>query len=103
MTDAVNVAVYATDSQRDAAIWHIFPYDCNDRIRQYLRARDPRFERDNLDPILSQSVYISPSMLEELASQYNVRPWVIKQHANQMVLIPAGCAHQVLVMKALVF
>ena len=103
VTDAVNLSVHTINRADVAAIWHIFPYECNDRIRRYLRAKDPRFEREQLAPILSQSVYLSPSMLVELECEYDVHPWVIHQKVGHMVLIPAGCAHQVLAVSLSMF
>src|SRR5215471_15649293 len=47
------------------------------------------------DPIHSQSIYLTPRMLDTLATKYAIHPFTILQHPGEAVFIPAGCAHQV--------
>ena len=46
-------------------------------------------------PIHSQSVYLKASMLEVLRESYGITPWIIEQCVGDLVVIPAGAAHQV--------
>lgn len=47
-----------------------------------------------VDPIHAQEIYLKSEHLEELRKR-GVVPFSFVQHAGEMVLIPAGCAHQV--------
>jgi hypothetical protein len=95
VTDAVNIMVWAascSDGSAGYALWHIFPAAASDILRQFLREQG--FIGAG-DPIHSQSIYITPAMLQLLFEKYGIRPHVIHQHAGEAVFIPDGCAHQV--------
>ena len=93
VTDAANIMTWTADPAQTGAIWHIFDRDHTSRIREAVRSLGlcPR----DVDPIHSQSVYLGPDALFELARQFNVRPWVISQRVGDIVIVPAGCLHQV--------
>ena len=96
MSDAVNLLVHATnasDGSAGYALWHIFAPEDTCHIRSYLdQKRSPKCRGD---PIHNQEWFLTPSMLNQLSVQYDVRPYVIRQYLGQAVFIPAGCAHQV--------
>jgi hypothetical protein len=94
LTDAVNVMVWAAqkDGSPGYAVWHIFTSAVSDTLRKFLREEGSTGPGD---PIHSQTVYLTPTMLQSLATNYQVRPYTIYQHPGEAVYIPAGCAHQV--------
>jgi hypothetical protein len=94
LTDAVNVMVWAAEKSGKPgyAVWHIFTSDVSDMLRKFLREEGCT---GSGDPIHSQTVYLTPIMLQRLATKYCVRPYTIHQHPGEAVYIPAGCAHQV--------
>ncbi|KAF7983371.1 hypothetical protein HWV62_22363 [Athelia sp. TMB] len=96
LTSAINVmtwgATHAT-GVRGFAIWHIFPSDSVHTLRQFLV--DATAYDGIGDIIHSQTVCVTPAMLDILASVHNIRPYVIKQSPGEAVFIPAGCPHQV--------
>ena len=97
LTNALNVMLWAAsqpDGTPGAAIWHIFHASDSSILRKFLRENGYHTGAD--DPIHSQSIYLTPSMLDALYTKYNVRPYTIIQHPGDAVFIPAGCAHQVL-------
>ena len=47
------------------------------------------------DPVLSQNIYLCPSMLHELALQHDIKASTFIQKQGDAVFIPVGCAHQV--------
>ncbi|GBE89655.1 hypothetical protein SCP_1603190 [Sparassis crispa] len=94
VTDAVNIMLWAAsnhDGKAGSALWHIFPASSVAVLRNFLREHG--FTALG-DPIHSQSMYLTPGLLDLLAT-YGVRPYVIHQHPGQAVFIPAGCPHQV--------
>lgn len=96
LTSAVNVMLWARDEPCGAkgyAVWHIFPANASEMLRKFLR-EEGKFEGPG-DPIHSQTMCMTPSLLRLLETKYSVRPYVIHQFANEAVFIPAGCAHQV--------
>ncbi|KAH7917085.1 hypothetical protein BV22DRAFT_988083, partial [Leucogyrophana mollusca] len=96
ITDAVNLLVFAanfTDGRPGYALWHIFPRQATAALCKFL-INEGHF-RDTGDPIHSQSVYLTPSMLSDLAAKYGVQPYTIVQRVGDAVFIPAGCPHQV--------
>ncbi|KAI0699909.1 hypothetical protein C8T65DRAFT_522992, partial [Cerioporus squamosus] len=99
LSDAVNVLLWASDSpdgQRGYALWHIFAVEDRPQIRKYLRAAQiAKGITVDGDPIHNQETYLTPTMLQELRTQYGVRPYTIRQSVGEAVFIPAGCAHQV--------
>jgi hypothetical protein len=96
LTDAVNIMLWAApcpDGSPGCALWHIFPADASSSIRVFMKD-DNAFSKSG-DPIHSQTVYLTPNMLNTLADKYSVRPYTIVQHPGDAIFIPAGCAHQV--------
>ena len=99
-TGAINILVYSTTQDREdvGAMWHIFAPEDSDKIRAYLRQRGT-FSEDE-DPIHARNTYLDVSMRAELQA-FGVIPYEIRQRLGDVVLIPAGCAHQVRVLSAL--
>ncbi|KAI0706372.1 hypothetical protein C8Q76DRAFT_567593, partial [Earliella scabrosa] len=93
VTDAANLMVWAADGSRAAARWHIFRRGDAEQLKRAIRRA--RWCTPNEDPIHSQSVYLKQAMLEALRERSGVRPWVIEQRVGDLVIIPAGCPHQV--------
>lgn len=96
LTDAVNImmwSAYDDTGSPGPAIWHIFPAEVSNKIRDFLRA-EGGFSGSG-DPIHSQSVCLIPRWLARLETEYEVRPYTIHQKPGEAVFIPAGCAHQV--------
>ena len=93
VTDAANLMVWAADPSRPAARWHIFRQGDADALREAIWASKWCAEADH--PIHSQTVYLKAEMLQHLADKYNIRPWIIEQSVGDLVVIPAGAAHQV--------
>ena len=93
LTDAVNVCVFAarqSDGSLGGARWDIFSPSDTTRLRKVLRVHE-----NPEDPVLSQNIYLSPSMLRELALQHDIKASTFIQKQGDAVFIPAGCAHQV--------
>ena len=99
LSAAVNILMWAStpeDGRRGYALWQIFAVEDTPLIKEYLRARQHVIGIDTQgDPIHNQQTYITPTMLEELRTVHNVRPYVIRQFVGDAVFIPAGCPHQV--------
>lgn len=95
LTSAVNIMVWSADIAPGTpgyVLWHIFPANASDTLREFLRS-----ETDNVfvgDPIHSQTICMTPSLLQQLEESRGVRPYTIKQYTGDAVFIPAGCAHQ---------
>jgi lysine-specific demethylase 3 len=96
ITDATNIMLYAAncrDGRPGYAVWHIFraidAFLLRKFIREYCGFIGPG------DPIHSQTVYLTPDLLELLFRIYGIRPYTIYHYPNQVVYIPAYCAHQV--------
>ena len=98
VADAVNVMVYAGKHISGAAgyaEWQIFSPNDTNTIRRYLRERCPHLNGVAGDPIHNQAIYLTPDMLNELAAEHYVLPYVVHQRVGEAVFIPAGSAHQV--------
>lgn len=80
-------------SEPGYAIWQIFPASASQILREFLVA-EAGYQGEG-DPIHSQSICMTPSLLERLYASRKVRPFTIKQYCGDAVYIPAGCAHQV--------
>lgn len=95
VTCAINMMMWSEDmtSNRPSAEWHIFPADSVDILRTFLR-EEFSLSTDK-DPIHQQRYYISHAMLTRLREKHKVSPWMIYQYYGDVVLIPAGCPHQV--------
>lgn len=95
VTDAVNLLVYSSAKDKEAvcAIWHLFPPNCIPGLRAFLRANCN--SEDDEDPIHSQSIYLTPALLDLLYKTQQIRPIVIEQRVGQTVWIPSQWPHQV--------
>ncbi|KAJ8692136.1 hypothetical protein PTI98_009474 [Pleurotus ostreatus] len=91
LCDAINIMLpLRADS---AAVWHIFAASDADKLRKFLAKKYPD---EQINHIHAQHTYLAPDDLKDLAQKYDVHPYVFTQRGNQAVLIPTGCAHQVL-------
>ena len=96
LTDAVNIMIWAAnlpDGKPGYPIWHIFaaadlPLLCLFFIEEGVFMRMG-------NSVYSQTICITPALLQRLSDKYGIRPYVINQYVGQAVYIPAGCAHQV--------
>ena len=93
VADAVNLATWTIDASRPSAVWHIFPRGSVTELRKFLKEIFPDHGDD--DPIHSQSFYLTDAQLERLAEDHDVVPWTIEQRLGDLIVIPAGCPHQV--------
>ncbi|KAI0063956.1 hypothetical protein BV25DRAFT_1800975, partial [Artomyces pyxidatus] len=96
ITDAVNIMAYAEpfpDGRPGSARWDIFPQASVGKLREFLRVHGG-FKGVG-DPIHSQTIYLTPTLLKTLEEQHGIRPYTIYQIPGQAVYIPAGCPHQV--------
>ena len=93
VTDAVNVMTWTTRPEDPGAIWHIFSAADSEAVRNFIQTKHLRFQ--NLDPIQSHAVYLSPQLLGELKRERGIVPKVIEQRVGDAVCIPAKCLHQV--------
>lgn len=96
LTDAINIMTWSANDDTGfpgPVIWHIFPVEVSDKIREFLRA-EGGFSGPG-DPIHSQSVCLIPRWLARLEAKHRVRPYTIYQKPGDVVFIPAGCVHQV--------
>jgi JmjC domain, hydroxylase len=95
MTDAVNIMVWSSgrhEPRHSYALWRIFPQAASSVISDFLR--DTGFSGSG-QPIHSQTVYFTETMLKELEARHGIRPFTIRQFTGEAIFIPAGCAHQV--------
>ncbi|KAI0650954.1 hypothetical protein C8Q79DRAFT_998671 [Trametes meyenii] len=92
VTSAVNILVYASDGKPSGALWHIFLPEDLDALREYLRSLSQ--DTPHMDLIQARTVYLTPSMLDDLALR-GIRPFRVQQQCGEAIFIPAGCAHQV--------
>jgi JmjC domain, hydroxylase len=103
LTDAVNVMLWASELAKDVpgcALWHIFPAVTSRIINEFLRRQG---FKGLGDLIHLQQVYLTPALLDLLFKETGVRPWAILQQPGDAVYIPAGCAHQVRPLCALLY
>src|SRR5882762_1366788 len=96
LTDAVNILIWAAnlvDGNPGYAIWHIFAAADLPSLRLFL-IKEGVFKGRG-DPVHSQTICMTPALLQRLSDKYGIRPYIIHQYVGQAVYIPAGCAHQV--------
>jgi hypothetical protein len=96
ITDAYNLLLFAAkcpDGTPGYAVWYLFRTEDACLLRKFI------VEECGLqgaeDSVHSQSVNMTPDLLEHLYKKYGVRPVTIHQYPGDIVLIPAYCAHQV--------
>lgn len=102
VTSAVNLLIWASkidDGSDGYAIWHIFTADDTLILRQFLL--DEGICHQTGDPIHSQSIFLTQTLLERLNRRHGIQPYTIKQYMGDAVFIPAGCAHQVTYLRQL--
>ena len=93
VADAVNLTTWTIDASRPSALWHIFPRESVRGLRDFLMESNP--DHADEDPIQCQSFYITDAQLERLAEAHGIVPWTIEQRLGDLIVIPAGCPHQV--------
>lgn len=95
LTDALNLMVWTAGTI--GAVWHIFLPEDTAKVTQFIEDNTSLcgYDPTNGHPIHSQQVYLTPFLLNLLFVNCNVRPFVIFQLAGHIVVIPAGCLHQV--------
>lgn len=96
LTSAVNIMLWAEncpDGMPGYAIWHIFPSHVSGLLCKFL-VRHAGFQGIG-DPIHSQTMCLTPVLLDLLHAKYGIKPYTIHQFPKEAVYIPAGCAHQV--------
>ncbi|KAJ9059503.1 hypothetical protein DSO57_1001575 [Entomophthora muscae] len=92
--DAINILKYHSGPAGAAgAIWHLFRQEDANTIREFIRFKFP--DTTIYDPIHDQSFYLTDALLEELFTSRGVKPFIMEQQVGEVVLIPAGCPHQV--------
>ena len=97
MADAVNIMLYASRKKNDKegfAVWNIFHADDANKIREFLREKNPGLP-PTFDPIHSQHYYLDSQLRKELYETKGVISWRAEQRPGEAIFIPAGCAHQV--------
>ena len=93
VTDAANILVWAPNADETAAIWHIFRREDIKRLREAIW--DLGLCPTEVDPIHLQSLYLLEGTVSILARYYRVRARIVRQRVGDLIVIPAGCAHQV--------
>lgn len=103
MADAVNIMVYAepcVDGSPGGARWDLFRAEDAPLIRKFLC---DRFNlASGLDPIHSQQFYLDKQLRAELYAKTGVRSHRVIQRKGEAVFIPAGCAHQVCIIRVFI-
>lgn len=103
ITDALNFPVYMEglckesewltgDETEPFALWLLWRREDVGLLQEYLRAYFKLLP--NIDPINSGDLRITPNMLEGFEAR-RIRPYVVRQHVGQAVIIPALTPHYV--------
>jgi hypothetical protein len=96
ITDAYNLLLFAAkcpDGTPGYAVWYLFRAEDACLLRKFT-VEECGFQGPE-DSIHSQSINLTPDLLERFFNKYDVRPVTIHQYPGDIVLIPAYCAHQV--------
>jgi lysine-specific demethylase 3 len=95
LTDTVNVMIWAAnlDGESGYAVWHIFAASDLPYLRQFLS--EEGIFKGKGDSVHSQTICMTPALLQRLFNNYCVRLYVVNQDVGHAVYIPAGCTHQV--------
>ncbi|TNY23130.1 hypothetical protein DMC30DRAFT_444664 [Rhodotorula diobovata] len=108
VADAVNVLLWASDAPDGGpgvAIWDLYRAEDADKVRDFLYGHVARLEgwkdadearRRVDDPIHTQRFFLTRPLRAALLASHGVRSFRIHQRPGQAVLVPAGCAHQVM-------
>jgi hypothetical protein len=86
-------AANLADGKVGYAVWDLFSPEDLPKLREFLR-KVVGFVGLG-DPVHSQTIYLTPALLQRLFDMFGVRPIRIYQYPNEAVFIPAGYAHQV--------
>lgn len=82
------------------AIWHIYHPRDADKIRDMLNKvalENGHKLEPNTDPIHDQKVYMDSRLRKRLYREYGVIGYAFPQCAGDVVFIPAGAPHQVII------
>ena len=96
LTNVVNIMLWAADPPDGGpnyAVWDLFSPEDSSIVRKFLK-EVAGFKGEG-DPIHSQTICMTPTLLKLLWETYGVRSYRIYQRVGEAVYIPAGCAHQV--------
>ncbi|KAJ9087107.1 hypothetical protein DSO57_1036611 [Entomophthora muscae] len=92
--DAINALHYCSGPDGAAgAIWHLFRCEDAEAVRAFIHLKFPDITIN--DPIHDQSFYLNDALLEKLFLTKGIKPFIMEQKTGEVVLIPAGCPHQV--------
>ena len=102
VTSAVNLMLYAVehaDGSPSGALWHIFGPAAAPVLRQFIQSEAAAASDGQAgDPIHDQKTYLTPALLDKLATIHGIHPYTVIQRPGDAIYIPAGCAHQVCLM-----
>ncbi|KAI9347317.1 hypothetical protein BDR26DRAFT_931548 [Obelidium mucronatum] len=87
---AYNTLLHVSDPSKPGALWHIFTIQDTHKLE--LHFNDPK---EGVFPLVDFSTFLGEKELNSLETEFGVKPIVIEQFLGDMILIPAGCAHQV--------
>ncbi|KAJ3118306.1 Lysine-specific demethylase 3A [Physocladia obscura] len=87
---AYNTLLYANNPENPGAIWHLFSPE---NVRKIQLIYDKPVE-DSF-AMLDFNLYFNDDELTKLDRDHGIQPVVVKQFAGEMILIPAGWAHQI--------
>ena len=96
ITDAYNEMLYAAkcpDGSPGFAIWDIWDATDTFLLRKCLREKCGWQNAEDI--IHSQSIYVTPDLIEYGYKKYGIRPYTFHQYPGDIVLIPAHSPHQV--------
>jgi lysine-specific demethylase 3 len=96
VTDALNILLWAAnleDGKVGYAVWDLFSPDDLPKLREFLW-KTVGFKGPG-DPVHSQTIHLTPTLLQLLLDTSGIRPFRIHQYPGEAVFIPAGYAHQV--------
>ncbi|KAJ3007790.1 UNVERIFIED_CONTAM: Lysine-specific demethylase 3A [Siphonaria sp. JEL0065] len=86
---AYNTLLHVKDPSQPGALWHIFTREDTKRLHFFNEK-----EKD-VYPLLDFSTFLDQEKLKRVWEFVGVEPIVYRQMVGEIVLIPAGCAHQV--------
>jgi len=93
--DAINVLQHSGGPpDAPGAIWDLFRREDADELREFIRFKFGQCYAIS-DPIHDQAFYLTDELLEELYISKSIRSFRVYQKVGEVVLVPAGCPHQV--------
>lgn len=95
LTDALNYMAWTTVGfgGAEGAEWLIFARKHTEMVERFLHRHFA--VADGVNTIHSHQYYFDDHLLEVLWTEENVKPYRFVQQVGDVVVIPAGCAHQV--------